>query len=209
MRDSDGRRIAACRSDILHTGPQQHEQHVVDAVIFGVPGRYANRLQTASGHLDAALADKSWTAAIEQQGAFENLAPAVVLDIDETVLDNSPYQGQVIMDGTTFTPGTWDKWIARAEAGPVRGAAEVIREAKGKGVAVIFITNRTCRARSDQGSPAPRSRIPSPISKKGHCGGYISERDPAEKGAARLDVGKAVTSPACGRVVSDSDAVWR
>ena len=43
--------------------------------------------------LDEALADKNWTAApVEQKGDFRNLPPAVVLDVDETVLDNSPYQ---------------------------------------------------------------------------------------------------------------------
>src|SRR6185369_467898 len=43
--------------------------------------------------LDEALADKSWTAApIEQKGDFANLPPAIILDVDETVLDNSPYE---------------------------------------------------------------------------------------------------------------------
>jgi acid phosphatase len=43
--------------------------------------------------LDEALADRSWTAAPgEQTGDFQNLPPAVVLDVDETVLDNSKYQ---------------------------------------------------------------------------------------------------------------------
>ena len=43
--------------------------------------------------LDQALADKKWTAApVEQKGDFANLPPAVVLDVDETVLDNSAYQ---------------------------------------------------------------------------------------------------------------------
>src|ERR1051326_4687767 len=43
--------------------------------------------------LDEALADKKWTAApVEQKGDYQNLPPAVVLDLDETVLDNSAYQ---------------------------------------------------------------------------------------------------------------------
>ena len=40
--------------------------------------------------LDEALADKSWTAApVEQKGDFQNLPTAIVLDVDETLVDNS------------------------------------------------------------------------------------------------------------------------
>src|SRR6188472_3292809 len=43
--------------------------------------------------LDQALADKTWTAAPnEQKGDYQNLPPAVVLDLDETAIDNSPYE---------------------------------------------------------------------------------------------------------------------
>ncbi len=43
--------------------------------------------------LDEALADKSWTAApAEQTGAFQDLPPAIILDVDDTVLNTSPYQ---------------------------------------------------------------------------------------------------------------------
>ena len=44
--------------------------------------------------LDQALADPNWTALIpkEQAGAYQSLPPAVILDVDETILDNSGYQ---------------------------------------------------------------------------------------------------------------------
>ena len=43
-------------------------------------------------HGTEALKEKKWTAAIEQTGEYKKLPPAVVLDVDETVLDNSPKQ---------------------------------------------------------------------------------------------------------------------
>src|SRR5262245_53955249 len=47
----------------------------------------------ATIRLDQALADKSWTAApAEQKGDYASLPPAVILDIDETALDTSPFQ---------------------------------------------------------------------------------------------------------------------
>jgi acid phosphatase len=114
--------------------------------------------KAASDHLDTALTDTRWTAALEQKGPFEHLPPAVILDIDGTVLDNSPYQGQLIADRATFNPDNWDDWIGHAQANPVQGAAGFIREAQRRGVAVIFITNRTCKARSDQGTTCPQEQ---------------------------------------------------
>ena len=52
----------------------------------------ANNMQTynnARVYLDKALADDSWTAALEQKKDFKNKKPAIILDIDETVLDLS------------------------------------------------------------------------------------------------------------------------
>src|SRR5687767_3909483 len=49
--------------------------------------------------LDAALKEPRWTAAIEQPGDAAGLPPAVILDIDETVLDNSYYQARLVRDG--------------------------------------------------------------------------------------------------------------
>ena len=36
---------------------------------------------------------------------------SIVLDLDETVLDNSPYQVQNVKDGTAFNPKDWDVWV--------------------------------------------------------------------------------------------------
>ena len=48
--------------------------------------------QLAQIRLDQALADKNWTAATEQTGAYQDLPPAMILDADETVLDNGGYE---------------------------------------------------------------------------------------------------------------------
>src|SRR5687768_9430062 len=61
--------------------------------------------------LDQALADKSWTAApAEQKGTFQDLPPAVILDIDETLVDNSLYQAWMVMSGRSFEPKTWTQF---------------------------------------------------------------------------------------------------
>lgn len=47
---------------------------------------------------------------------------AVITDIDETVLDNSPQQADDILHHTTYTEGRWKDWTSRAEAGALPGA---------------------------------------------------------------------------------------
>jgi acid phosphatase len=92
--------------------------------------------------LDRALGDPSWTAALEQTGDFADLPPAVVLDVDETVLDNSFYEARLIMQGLEYTTDTWNEWCNEAAATPVPGALEFTRYAAGKGVKVFYVTNR-------------------------------------------------------------------
>ena len=90
-----------------------------------------------------ALTDPSWTAAVEQEGSdFADLPPAVVLDVDETVLDNSPFQARMILDGGTFDPQAWTVWVDEAAAPPVPGAREFLRLADSLGVAAFYVTNR-------------------------------------------------------------------
>lgn len=93
--------------------------------------------------LDTALADPSWTAAIEQKGDPSKLPPAVILDVDETVLDNSYYQARMVRDNTPYTTATWDPWVMEGRAIAIPGAREFTLYAAQKGVTVFYVTNRT------------------------------------------------------------------
>lgn len=94
--------------------------------------------------LDQALKDKSWTAApAEQTNDFADLTPAVVVDADETVLDNSGYQAWMVMNGETFNPKTWTKFVNSQTSTAVPGAVDFAKYAESKGVRVFYVTNRT------------------------------------------------------------------
>lgn len=93
--------------------------------------------------LDKALADPNWTAAIEQTGNYQDLPPAVVLDLDETAMDNSAYQTGLVTNGTEFSPKTWDAWVKAERATAVPGAVEFAQYAESKGVKVFYVTNRS------------------------------------------------------------------
>lgn len=66
---------------------------------------------------------------------------AVVVDIDETVLDNSPFEAKSILNNSDY-PKYWDEWCQLAAAVPLAGSVEFLNYAKSKGVVVYYITNR-------------------------------------------------------------------
>jgi 5'-nucleotidase (lipoprotein e(P4) family) len=67
---------------------------------------------------------------------------AVVVDVDETVLDNSRYQASLILKGEAYSNDTWTEWCKREEAVPIPGAVEFLRYAARRGVRVFYVTNR-------------------------------------------------------------------
>ena len=67
---------------------------------------------------------------------------AVVLDIDETILDNSPQTAQQIIDGEPFSDLFWDEWCSLASAESLPGAVDFTESALELGVEVFYISNR-------------------------------------------------------------------
>ena len=67
---------------------------------------------------------------------------AVVIDLDETVLDNSQYQVERSRSGLSFTQETWSKWVQRREASLVPGAKGFLNRARELGFKIIFLSNR-------------------------------------------------------------------
>jgi 5'-nucleotidase (lipoprotein e(P4) family) len=94
--------------------------------------------------LDQALADKNWTAApAEQKGNFQDLPPAVILDIDETLVDNSLYQAWMVMNDRSFEPKTWTAFVNTQTSTSIPGAVDFAKHAESKGVKVFYVSNRT------------------------------------------------------------------
>ncbi|HSY75824.1 MAG TPA: 5'-nucleotidase, lipoprotein e(P4) family [Bacteroidia bacterium] len=67
---------------------------------------------------------------------------AVVTDIDETVLDNSPYDAARAIKNLDYSSGTWKQWTNKAIADTVPGAPSFFKYAASKGVTIFYITNR-------------------------------------------------------------------
>ena len=67
---------------------------------------------------------------------------AVIVDVDETVLDNSRYQAKLAKEQKAFESKTWTEWCNSAQATALPGAVEFLRYANSRGVRVFYITNR-------------------------------------------------------------------
>jgi len=88
---------------------------------------YANAEAALLKNLAVALGDKT---------------PAVVLDIDETVLDNSPFQGWQVLENKSFNDESWTRWVELGRAGALPGALDFTRFADSLGVEVFYVSNR-------------------------------------------------------------------
>ena len=104
--------------------------------------------RAAAHRLDAALADPTWDALPKSDRVVDarGLAPAIIVDVDETVLDNSPSQVRLIRAGKEFEPAGWDEWVAERKAKPLAGAVDFLSSAAKRGVTVFYITNRKAPA---------------------------------------------------------------
>lgn len=71
---------------------------------------------------------------------------AVIVDVDETLLDNSGY----VVEFGHYTPETWDLWTARRSAPALPGAVRFTRTVREQlGGVVVLVTNREQKACAD------------------------------------------------------------
>ena len=67
---------------------------------------------------------------------------AVVLDLDETVLDNSPYAGWQIRHGSAYSSPSWQTWVDKAQAEAVPGVRDYLETARRLGLQILYLSNR-------------------------------------------------------------------
>jgi len=96
----------------------------------------------AQHNLDKALADPQWSAALEQTGDYARLPPAIMLDLDETVLDNTAYEVLIIKRLGQYTPESFADWCRENNAPAVAGAKPFLDYAAEQGVAVFYYSAR-------------------------------------------------------------------
>lgn len=140
--------------DVVPTATATHEN--LNAVLWmqtaaeyeaAVRGVFA----AARAGLDLALADPAWNALPEHERSegFETKSPAIIVDADETMIDNSPFQVRAVRDGAGFVYSDWQAWVHERRARALPGAVEFAKYAADRGVAIYFITNRDAPAETE------------------------------------------------------------
>jgi 5'-nucleotidase (lipoprotein e(P4) family) len=74
--------------------------------------------------------------------AERKMPRAIIVDIDETVLDNSPANAYGVKNGTGFNIKDWYAWGEMRKAKAVPGAVDFLNYAVSKGVKIFYVSNR-------------------------------------------------------------------
>ncbi len=67
---------------------------------------------------------------------------AIIADIDETVLNNLPYNEMLIETGESFSQKTWSEWVNNQEATPIPGALDFFNYVEEQDIEIIYLSNR-------------------------------------------------------------------
>ena len=108
--------------------------------------------QSAAEDLDAFIADTSWTA-MPGQAVDPSLPPAVVLDVDETVVSNVEFQ---LAFERPFTNRKMYDFFQENHAIPVAGVVDFVAAARDAGATVFFVTNRPCEPIEGKSGDCPQ-----------------------------------------------------
>ncbi|WP_199769261.1 5'-nucleotidase, lipoprotein e(P4) family [Helicobacter cetorum] len=73
----------------------------------------------------------------------QNKKPAIILDLDETVVDTSDYASYLIKNCLKYTKETWDNYEKEGKSQLIAGALDFLEYAHSKGVKIFYISNRS------------------------------------------------------------------
>jgi 5'-nucleotidase (lipoprotein e(P4) family) len=108
---------------------------------------------------------------------------AIITDIDETFLDNSPYSVHQALQGKDYDNDTWHEWTGKGMADTLTGALSFFKYAASKNVAIFYITNRD--EKDKQGTLENLKRYSFPMADNDHL---IVRQSTSSKEARRQQV---------------------
>jgi acid phosphatase len=118
------------------------EYHAITRQVYAVATRDLPRF----------VGDKSWSAMPGFRGHSER-PPAVILDVDETVVSNVDFQ---LTFERPFANHKLDDWSSNYVSRPISGVVEFVAAARATGVTVFFVTNRPCQTKVGTNDPCPQ-----------------------------------------------------
>lgn len=67
---------------------------------------------------------------------------AIITDLDESVMDNSPFNGEMILKDRNYSKKDWIEWGDEKSAKALPGSVDFFKYAAAKGVEIFYISNR-------------------------------------------------------------------
>jgi 5'-nucleotidase (lipoprotein e(P4) family) len=109
---------------------------------------------------------------------------AIVTDIDETVLDNSPYDVKQSLVGKDYEQKSWEEWTALAKADTIPGALSFFKYAASKGVRIFYLTNRAEAERQGTLANLAQKGFPDAVHEQLVLKGTVSSKEPRRQAIA-------------------------
>ena len=97
---------------------------------------------------------------IDSHAAQTQKPKALITDIDETILDNSPFAVHQALKGIEYVAADWYDWTSRSAADTMPGAAALLKYAASKGLEIFYITNREEKERAGTLKNLQRFNLP-------------------------------------------------
>ena len=122
----------------IYASATRRMAHVLEWHQLAVKGSDADERAAAAARIAA------WNAMpIDERANNDDGQPlAIILDADETVIDNSPYQARRFDLNSGYDRESWAAWVAEQRAAAIPGAVEFTRWAAANDIAVFYISNR-------------------------------------------------------------------
>jgi 5'-nucleotidase (lipoprotein e(P4) family) len=92
--------------------------------------------------LDEALADPSRIGALEEDQNHPEQPPALIVDGDETIFDNTAFEARMIQAHKTYDAAAWKQWVGESAAKAMPGVTQFLDYARSRGVIIFYVTNR-------------------------------------------------------------------
>lgn len=146
--------MAACAAEVPMQVPEKDFAHRWVQTSADYRAITMQTYATAQRDLARFVADTSWSAMPGQTDAG-HLPPAVILDVDETVINNVAFQ---VAFERPFTDRKLEMWDRGHDAQPVPGVVEFVAAARKAGVTVFFMTNRPCEKYADEDDACPQKQ---------------------------------------------------
>ncbi len=129
-----------CIGDMLAVGPVYTTEELNEQLVMATLWVQASAEYRALAYQTFSLAQMLIQKDLEDETVDK--PRAIVVDLDETILDNSPYEAWLIGKDFGYSSSTWNPWIQLGVAPAIPGAVDFLKFCEENNVEVFYVSNR-------------------------------------------------------------------